>query len=1155
MSLRLIYGRAGSGKSRFCLDEIKSRLNSGQDRPLVLLVPEQFSLQAERNLIKTLGAEGILKAEVLSFRRMAFRVFSEVGGFARPHINASGKCMLIFRIIDELKDNLRVFSRSASQRGFVNTLLETISEMKRYNVSPEILEEVCNSAGENELLRYKLQEINLVYSEFERRLHQNYIDSDDDLTQLAVKLNSSRQFEGAEIWIDEFSGFTPQEYSVIEKLLKTAFRVSVCLCADCIPENPDIDRTDLFLPTKTTALKLLKIARKNNVKVEDSVKLCRPDNAASCPTRFKNSRELCHLEEQLFSIPYKIYPEETSDISIFAAANMRSEVEDTARDIIRLCREKGMRFRDIAVVCRNLDAYEKQISTVFAQYGISCFIDAKRDISKHPLVLLITSAFEIFINNWSYESVFRYLKTGLTNIDRESVDIIENYVLACGIKGGKWTQEEPWTYRMSGDFTGRDLTEYEQKNLSRVNEIREMIVKPLAGFRSKIKGRKKCIEICEALFDFLCSIDVPAKIEGRIEMLKQNGRLDLANEYSQVWNIIVEVLDQIVEVAGKEQMNLEQFKKMLEIGLSEYRIGLIPPALDQVLVGSVERSKSHEIKALYILGVNDGVFPSAQSGEGILSDREREALRSYGVELAQDSRTRAFEELYLVYTTLTNAGSYLRLSYPAADNEGKALRPSIIISRLRKIFPKIRESSDILSDDTGQDSLRLVSVPAPTFNELIGALRKQAEGFNVNPLWWDVYRWFVQDEEWKSRCSKAISGMFYSNRADALSPERAKKLYGNIINTSVSRLEQFASCPFSYYIRYGLKAKERKIYKLDTPDIGTFMHTVIDRFSQGLKAKKMSFRTLEKNWCVKEVSDIVDDMLAKAPGWILSSSGRYKFFAARMKRIITRSIWLISEHIKRGNFEPAGYEIVFGDGGDFPPIVVELPSGEKVYLTGRIDRVDVLSAEEGLYLRIVDYKSGGKSFKLSDVYNGLQIQLITYLDAMLSVESRSGKPLLPGGIFYVKLDDPIIKGDRESDDEAIEEAIIKQLKMKGLLLADVKLVKEMDRQIEGDSSIIPARINKGDVLGRASAATLEQFGLLRKYVRRLLAKMGEEILNGEISIKPYKKKNTTACDYCRYLSICQFDTRISGNRYRLLRDLKDDEVWEMIRDEGSEVDQ
>jgi len=1149
MSLRLIYGRAGSGKSRFCLNDIKNRLDDGLDSPLVLVVPEQFSLQAERNLIKTAGAGGILRAEVLSFRRMAFRVFSEVGGFARPHINTSGRCMMIFRIIDELKDNLRIFSRSANQRGFVNTLLETISEMKRYNVSPEMLEEVCRSAGENDLLRYKLQEINLVYSEFEKRLHQKYMDPDDDLTQLALKLDSSRQFEGAEIWIDEFSGFTPQEYSIIEKLLIKARRVNVCLCTDCLPENPDIDGTDLFLPTKSTALKLLKIARENGVEIEDPVKLCRSDNTALCLARFKNSEELCHLEEYLFSFPYKVYPDETSDIYIFAAANIRSEVEDTARDIIRLCREKGMRYRDIAVVCRNLDVYEKQISTVFAQYGISCFIDVKRDISKHPLVLLIISVLEIFINNWSYESVFRYLKTGLTNVDRESVDLIENYVLACGIKGSKWTQQEPWIYRMSGEFTGRDLTEYEQNTLSRVNEIRDMIVKPLVDFRSKTKGRKKCKEICGALYDFLCSIDVPAKIEGRIEMLKKNGRLDLANEYSQVWNIIVEVLDQVVEVAGSEQMNLEKFKKMLEIGFSEYRIGLIPPALDQVLVGSVERSKSHEIKALYILGVNDGVFPSAQSGKGILSDRERESLRSYGVELAQDSRTRAFEELYLVYTTLTNAGSYLRISYPVADNEGKALRPSIIISRLKKIFPRIRESNDILLNGTDQDSLRLVSVPAPTFNEMIGVLRKQAEGINANPLWWDVYRWFVQDEVWKSRCSKAISGMFYSNLAGALSPERAKKLYGNTISTSVSRLEQFASCPFSYYVQYGLKAKERKIYKLGTPDIGTFMHTVIDRFSQELKAKKVSFRTLERDWCAKEVSDIVDDMLAKAPGWILSSSGRYKYLAARLKRIITRSIWLIAEHIKRGNFEPVGYEIVFGDGGDFPPIVVELPSGEKVSLTGRIDRIDVLSAEEGLYIRIVDYKSGSKAFKLSDVYNGLQIQLIAYLDAMLSVESHSGKPLLPGGIFYLKLDDPIIRGDRESGDEEIEEAIVKQLKMKGLLLADVKLVKEMDRQIDGESSIIPARINKGDVLGRSSAATLEQFWLLRKYVRSILARMGGEILNGEVSIQPYKKKNVTACEYCRYLSICQFDTRISGNRYRLLRDLKDDEVWELIRDE------
>lgn len=1147
MSLRFIYGRAGSGKSWFCLNEIKDSLEKEEQNPIILIVPEQFSLQAEKNLVKTLGRKGVMKAEVLSFRRLAYRVFSEVGGLSRPHINSSGRCMLILRIIDELKGSLKFFSKAAGQKGFINTLLTTISEMKRYNVSPEDLRNICDNLKEDDILRCKLEEIGLIYSEFERRLHEKYIDSDDDLTELALKLEKSNQFNDAEIFIDEFTGFTPQEYRVIEELLKKTVRINICLCTDCIPLHQDFDGADLFSPTKNTALKLTKIAYMNNIEVLAPVNLCVGDEVFKPSPRFKNNAELDHLEKQLFSFPHVEYPQDTKNITVFAAANIYKEVEGTARDILRLCREKGIRYRDVAVVCRNLDTYEKLIRTIFTEYGIPHFIDVKRDINKHPLILLIISALEIFINNWSYEAVFRYLKTGFTNVERSMTDLIENYVLACGIRGSKWIRSEPWTYRTSADFSERDLTPYEQETLDRINDIRDMVVRPLVNFRSKAKGRKKCIEICGALYDLLCEIGVPQRLEEWIELFKNDGRLDLANEYSQVWNIIMEVFDQAVEIAGQEQINLEQFKKLLETGFAEYRIGLIPPSLDQVIVGSVERSKSHEINAMYILGVNDGVFPSAQNSEGILSDRERESLHLLGIELAKDSRTKSFEEQYLVYATLSNVGGYLRLSYSAADHEGKALRPSVIISRLRRIFPKLREESNIITNDTDEDNLEMISVPVPTFNDMIGALRRQVEGFKVNSLWWDVYSWYSQQDQWKLSCARAMEGVDYSNRTELISRERTKKLYGSTINTSISRLEQFMSCPFSYYIQYGLKAKERKVLRLETPDVGTFMHAVIDRFSKEMQDKNMSFRKLEKDWCAREISDIVENMLARSSGWILGSSERYRYLAARLKRIITRSIWIIAEQIKRSGFEPVGFEVGFGDGGDYPPIVVDLPSGEKIRLTGRIDRVDLLTSKEGSYIRIVDYKSGNKAFKLSDVYYGLQIQLIAYMDAMLSGEDDSGNPLLPGGIFYLKLDDPIIKGDRETAEEEIEEAIIKKLRMKGLLLADVKLVKEMDRQIDGESMLVPARINKGDVLGKSSAASLEQFELLRRYVRTLLSRVGEEMLNGDVTISPYKKKNITACSYCKYLSICQFDTKIKGNSYRVLRDIKDAEVWDRFK--------
>lgn len=1148
MSLRLIFGRAGSGKTYYCLNQIKSKLNDGDNISLVLVVPEQFTLQAEKNLVKMVGTGGIMRAEVLSFRRMAYRVFNEAGGVTRKHLNSAGKCMLIYRIIEGMKDDLKIFSKAVKQQGFVNTLSETIAEFKRYNVTPEVLEEVYGDV-DDEFLKDKLKELSTIYREFEKALHKKYIDADDDLTMLAEKLDVYSGFDDAEIWIDGFSGFTPQEYKVIEKLLKKAGRVNISLCTDCVVDDYNIDDTEVFSSVKKTAVKLLKIAEESGTGVEKAI-----DLKEEPLYRFKGSKEIGHLERQFFSFPYNTYPDRTKDVSIFCAANIYTEVENTARDIVRLCRNRGTRYRDIAVVSRDLAGYEKLIGAIFTDYGIPYFIDRKRDINSHPLIQLILSVQEIFIRNWSYESVFRYLKTGITGIDREDIDILENYVLACGIRGRKWAQDENWDFRMSQGLEDGKMNEYEQNMLATVDDTRRRIVKPLMDFRSKTKGRRNVRDVCTALYEFLCDIGVPERIEKRVEEFKASGGLDFANEYGQIWNIVMEVFNQVVEVMGDEKTNTERFQKILAIGFGEYKIGLIPPALDQVLVGSVERSKSHDISVLYILGVNDGIFPSTADNEGILSDKDRENLHSRGVEIAQDTRTRAFEEQFLVYTALTTAGEYLRISYPIADHKGRTMRPSIIVSRLKKIFSNIYEYSDIISKDTDEDNLELITTAAPTFNQLVSAVRKQAEGLAVNPLWWDAYRWYMGNEEWKKRCGTALMGLSYTNQPVAIDTRKAKSLYGSPLYTSISRLERFISCPFSYYLQYGLKAKERKEFKLTPPDIGTFMHNVIDRFSTELSEKNMNWRELEKEQCVKEVSRIVDDLLLKMSGSILNSSARYRYLTERLKRVLIRVVWLIAEHIKRSGFEPLGYELAFGQDEKFPPITLELPTGEKIHLTGRIDRVDAMETKEGTYLRIIDYKSGKKDFKLSDAYYGLQIQLITYLDALW--ENGGGEiagPILPGGILYFKIDDPIIKGESVSTEEQIEKAIMKQLKMKGLLLADIKLIKEMDREIDGDSLIIPARINKGDKLGRSSsAATAEQFKLLRGHVRQLLINTVVEILKGNVSIRPYRKKRITPCSYCPYSSVCQFDPGLKDNNYRILNDINNEDVWKSLKENNIE---
>lgn len=1143
MGIRIVYGRAGSGKSTFCLQEIKNKLATDDKAfskgcPLVLIVPEQFSLQAERNLAKITGSSGVANAEVLSFRRLAFRVFSEVGGIARRHLNTAGKSMLLFRIMNSLGSELKFFSASAHRKGFTEVLADAITEFKRYDISPEQLMQAAERLPDRLALKAKLADLALVFDEFERQLHQKYMDADDDLVELCNKLGKSRQFDGAHIWIDEFSGFTPQEYKVIGKLLKKAARVTICICTDYLSNDPGDGAPTVFEPTRKTAERLLRLASEEGIHVESPVAL---GNADAVSRRFSYSEEIGHLERNFYKYPYQKYSKKTGDICICACANPYKEVEDAARDVIRLCREKGFRYRDIAVTMRNPDSYDSIVKSVFTRFGIPFFLDGKRDIDGHPLIVFLLSALEIFSNNWSYESVFRYAKTGLTGIDTEELDLLENYVLANGIRGNAWIRQDDWEYPSGYSDRKGEPSQEELKYLARINEIRRRFTGPLETFRSKTKGGVKAIAFCTALFELLCETGADKKIEGMSQAFLETGQLDRANEYRQVWNIVMEVFSQIVEVLGEETIGTERFSEILAAGFAGHKMGLIPPSLDQVLVGSIERARSHDIKALYILGVNEGVLPGSKGDEGLLSDMDRDSLEQAGLELAGNSAARALEERFMIYMALATPSKYLWLSYPVADRDGRALRPSRIISEIKRILPSVTERN--MLSDNGAAEIPEPSAPIPAFDEMVAQLRRLYDGEKIHDGWRTIYRWFNSQKNWKDKCKTILEGLSYTNQSQRLTGERAHLLYGKPVVTSISRMEAYSSCPFAYYVKYGLKAKERRIFSFDSVDAGTFMHNIIDEFSRTIVKKGIQWSELDKAWCYKEVSRLVENELEAKGGNILGSSKRYLHLTERLKRTVVKAVMLISRHIAMSSFEPTGYEVVFGDTGRYPAIEIELPSGQSIKLTGRIDRIDSMTNEDGTYLRIIDYKSGSRALKLGDVYYGLQLQLVAYLDAVLGADEEN---VLPAGILYFRLSDPLIRCGRNYTDEQIEKAILKELRMKGLVLADVKLVRAMDKELEGDSLIIPARINKDGSLGRSTAATQEQFKALREYVRKTLAELGKGILDGNTAISPYKKSTMTACDYCSYSSVCQFDTSVRGNSYRILRDYKDDEIWELM---------
>ena len=588
-------------------------------------------------------------------------------------------------------------------------------------------------------------------------------------------------------------------------------------------------------------------------------------------------------------------------------------------------------------------------------------------------------------------------------------------------------------------------------------------------------------------------------------------------------------------------------------------MGLIPVALDQVNIGDITRIKSRGTKALYIIGVNDGVLPSASKEEGILSDNDREILLEKGISLASDTRTKIFEEQFLVYTAFTIAEEYLVVTYPLADFEGKSQRPSIIVHRLKKILPNVKEESEGFK--LVNDKYDKISAKIPTLNELMIAIRKNYDGAEIEDYWKYVYDWYLREPKWKERIEYVRKGLEYTNLENNISKEKAKKLYEdnkNKISLSVSRLERYAQCPFAYYIQYGLKAKDRKIYEFTAPDLGSFMHEILDEFTNEIKEKDLKWSDLSKENCRNIINSLVDNQVKNNKSSILNSSKRYSYFTDRFKRILTKSVMVISEQMKRSDFEIYKNELAFGFSKDVNSIKLDLPSGESFYLNGRIDRVDKLNLDGETYLRIIDYKTGSKKFDLNKFYNGLQMQLLVYLDALINnSENIVENQAMPGAILYFRIDDPILKSKGDLTEEEIKSEVLKELKLEGLLLDDVKVVKAMDNTLEPGthSLIIPANMKKAGDLGKNKALiTMEQFELLRKYVNEKMIEICQNMIEGKIDIEPCKENKNIVCDYCNYSHICQFDSSLEDNRYKVIPKKKDEDIWKSINEKvGGEV--
>lgn len=1114
MGLRVIHGRAGTGKSEYCYNEISEKVK--ENNKILVITPEQFSFTAEKKLMDALSAEAVLNAEVVTFSRMAYRVINEIGGRTETNLSKCGKIMLIYSILNNCKKDLKFLGKTDENVDMVET---AITEFKKHGISVEQLKKETENQ-EDIYLKNKLNDINIIYEKFQEQIAEKYIDETDLLTILAQNVDKVDDFKDNLIYIDEFSGFTSQEYDIIKKLLKIAKQVTVTICTDSIHDvkNPDID---IFYSNQITTNKILQLAEESQIKVEE-VNLEKN-------YRFKTP-ELKHLEQNLYNLKSKIYSEEVKNISLFLAKNQYSEIEQVAKNIFKLVRDENYRYKDISIITKNIDTYANLARVIFEKYDIPIFIDENRDLNQNIIIQYVLSILEIFIKNWSYESIFNYLKTGLNDIEEDELFKLEKYCIKWGIKNNKWKKE----------FTYGNFDEKEKAEIERLEQIRKNIVDPLVKLKKEIDENKTAKGISKAIYQFLVDQEIAKKIRQKQNELEEKGLIDLSHEYESSINIVINLLDEIVLVFKDDKITIDKFAQILRVGLKNSNLTKIPGTQDQVIMGDVDRSRSHKVKATFIIGLNDGIFPSINKDEGFLNDEDREILKSHGIELAKGTIDKLYEDNFNIYKTFTTAEQKLYLSYPSSDMQGKALRPSILVNRIKKIYPKLSEESDVI------ESKSEILNTKTTYEELINNISKLREN-EIEKIWYYVYNYYKKDENWNNKLEQSLKGLNYSNLPEKIEQKNIDKLYGNKLSTSISKLEQYRRCPFSYFLQYGLKIKPQEELKVKSFDTGTFMHEVIDEVFEIIKEEKIKLEDITEDKISEIVDKIIDEELLQNKNYIFTSTAKYRVLVIRLKKIIKKALKYIIQSLTSSEFNVLGTELEFDDKGKYKTIKLQLENGKNVEITGKIDRVDTAQNEDGKYLRIIDYKSSIKNIDLNEVYAGLQIQLLTYLDAVCKEED-----LMPAGILYFSLMEQMIDTDKNMELEQIEERIRKSFKMKGLILADIKVVKLHDKNLEnGYSNLVPAYISKSGLSeGKSSCVSKEQFKDLQDYMYIVIKQISNEILSGNIDLKPFYKNKKTPCSYCDYKSICNFNNGACLNKYNFIDEKSKQEILEKIKIEN-----
>ncbi len=1123
MSVQFIIGGSGSGKTEYVYRYLTREAEAHPTKNYLVLVPEQFTLQTQRKLVQLSSHKAIMNMDVLSFQRLAYRVFDDLGMADIQILEETGKNLALRRVTEEQQDRLTALRTNVGRMGYISELKSLLSELMQYRISCDKLQDFIKERELPAALSAKLSDVAVLYGAFSDFIRERYLTAEELLPTLTGVAAESALLRNSVIVFDEYTGFTPAQYELISALMPIADRMIITLTMDA---REDFYRCrgehELFAMPKETLRLITEAADRRRITVEDPVIL-----SSAGGKRYRSGPAGWFMEEYGLRTSVNKWEGTVREISITSCQNPKEELTATARRICRLVREEGIRYQEIAVVSGDVETYGRYVPEVFERYGIPYFLDATRGILFHPFTEFIRASVDVVRRNFSYETMLRFLRCGFTELKESELDRLDNYVIATGIRGfSMWNRR--WLR----------LPEYmEPEELAEMEGLRERIMAVLEPFYESFRdAHAKVKERLFALYQLMEALDIPHKLQERGQQYLAQGEQSKAMEYEQIYRIVMELFDRYAGIMGEERQDIREFSEILDAGLDAAQVASLPPGYDSVTVGDIERTRLNEIRVLFFVGVNDGVIPASEDQGGILSQFERRQLREADLPLAPGAREKTFIQHYYLYLNLTKPSERLYISYARVNAEGEAILPSYLIGVMERMYPELSEQKcDCIY------AYPDCSTEASTAEFFLYGERREA--------WAAAAAYFLRNEDsgrrrWARRLLEAGKTHY---AAEPIAETVARALYGPKIAGSVTRLEQFASCAYAHFLKYGLQLRERQVSGFHGVDRGNLYHDALARYGSRLEESAYSWFTIPDEERVRMSEEAFDEALAGYENITVQDTAADRYMIQRMKHILVETVWALTQQVRRGSFLPRAYEVDFYSYG----VPGYAGGAQDISLRGRIDRIDTYEADGHVYIKIIDYKSGSQDFDLVRICQGRQLQLILYLNAGLEqIRQNTGRTARPAGVLYYHIDEPLIDTDEQEPEEDIRAQLLKSLRPNGLVSSQEEIYRAMDADFEKSSPVIPVTLKKDGTFTRDShVANEEEFTALCDYVNLRIAEAGADILHGDIAVNPYRDANSDSCTYCPYTAVCGIHSKLPGYHWRYTPKADREQIFEQIRTE------